>query len=301
MMNQSLVPLNFSTRKEAMNFTRDLTKDTRNMRIKAQGLAVYVPESLYARARELYSAQCRRLANQSVNIGAFAAGILQLLSDSQVDISEDHPVIEALRRSADQLDDASVEEIRAYLSEMPPESLAGVINNAKGIYHEQLFVAAENADGDVWQATIMPETNHPGSDVVLENSVTGETIEVQLKATDSAAYVSEHFERYPDIPVMTTEELAGQIEDVESTGISHADVTSEVSEGVGALSVSGEEMAGELVSDVFTGGIIGVLISETIQAANAINENRSPEFDKDRIAKAAKRAMGLALVTGIIW
>lgn len=51
------------------------------------------------------------------------------------------------------------------------------------------------------------DESYPGSDITLVNDDTGEVMELSLKATDSTAYVEEALLRYPDIAVLTTEEV----------------------------------------------------------------------------------------------
>ena len=92
----------------------------------------------------------------------------------------------------------------------PPKQLAGFRNNVKGIYHELKYVGRESADGDDVDAETYELTNHPGADVRLVNRTTGETTDIQLKATDSAAYVAAHGERFPGIEVLTTEETSAR-------------------------------------------------------------------------------------------
>ncbi len=61
-----------------------------------------------------------------------------------------------------------------YVSGLSDAQLDGLISNIKGIYHELLFVAAENADGDAYSAALFEETNYPGADVLITNELTGE-------------------------------------------------------------------------------------------------------------------------------
>jgi len=50
---------------------------------------------------------------------------------------------------------------------------------------------------------------------VFSNDETGGQIEVSLKATDSSAYIEHSLARYPDIPIIATDEV------VESMGDNH--------------------------------------------------------------------------------
>ena len=168
-------------------------------------------------------------------IGIVPAVFLKLLGQKAHAFTPDEMmVIDAIRRSDNDLAGAGIEEISAHLSQYSQEQLQGILNNVKGIYHEIRFVVAENADGDDTEAELYEVTNHPGADVRLINTATGEVTDIQLKATDSTHYVAEHQERYPDIEVVATREVADNYSGathrpVESSGFSNAELTDDVS------------------------------------------------------------------------
>ena len=101
---------------------------------------------------------------------------------------EEALVLQALRRSTQALESADTDEIAEYVRSRSPEQLRGVASNVKGIYHELLFVQAENADWDSVAAEVKEFTNHPGGDVefIVDGNVVGE---VQLEAVASEADV----------------------------------------------------------------------------------------------------------------
>ncbi len=139
-------------------------------------------------------------------------------------------MLSALRRSRADLAGASQEELRDYLRSLDEEQLPGLVNNVKGIAHEVWYVEAENADGDGVSAYMYGDTNHPDFDVVLVDDVTGEELELQLKTTDSTAYVENAIDELGAERVVVTEELANEL-GVESSGISNEELTADV-EGV---------------------------------------------------------------------
>jgi len=108
----------------------------------------------------------------------------------------------------------------------------------KGIYHEMLFIDDYNSTHTDTYAVMHPSTNHPGSDVVIYLVETDEhLVSYQFKATDNEQSIREHFEKYPDIDVMATEELASQnLDNVESSGYSNEEITQDVYGVVEALS-----------------------------------------------------------------
>jgi hypothetical protein len=190
---------------------------------------------------------------------------LQRLAEDQTRflMVEEKLVLDALRRSSNDLRDASEVELGRYIRGMEPEQLRGVVSNTKGIYHELLFARAENMDGDEITAALAGATNQPGHDIEFFSD--GDIIsQVQLKAVESTSSILRHMERYPDIKVLATEEVAARMDGVESTGYSNISLTEEVSEvvselpGDGLLENIGEGIATSgLVSAVIHGGIIG--------------------------------------------
>jgi hypothetical protein len=134
-------------------------------------------------------------------------------------------VLQALRRSNNSLTDASEVDLSNYVQSLSIEQIAGLKNNVKGIYHELAFQQQENLDGDEYIVELFGDTNHAGADVRIINVVTGEVSEVQLKATNYASYVREHNEKYDNIEVMMTSEVAETSPDWASSGFSNADLT----------------------------------------------------------------------------
>ena len=138
----------------------------------------------------------------------------------------DRLVLDAFKRYSPQLSDE--ETLRTYLSNLSDAQLQGVSSNVKGILHELEFVAKENNDFDNVRAALYETTNHPGYDVQMFNTSTGEAWEIQLKATDNASYVDEWIDKH-DGDILITEELAKR-EGLESSGFSNEELTKRVEE-----------------------------------------------------------------------
>ena len=86
--------------------------------------------------------------------------------------------IQSIRDRWPKLENASIEEISLFMSSAYEEDqLEGVVNLIKGKLFENLSVAHENADGDEWTAYLHEDEAYPGSDMIMTNSETGETIE----------------------------------------------------------------------------------------------------------------------------
>ncbi|EIX4872569.1 TPA: hypothetical protein I7725_05465 [Vibrio vulnificus] len=181
-------------------------------------------------------------------------------------------VFDAVRRGYNELEIASNDEILDYFADVNPDAMLGHISNIKGIVFEQEVVAALNEQG--MDAMLFEATNHPVSDIALMSD--GDiAAEVQLKASDSVAYINETLAENPDIPIIVTSEVADGLEStmVIDSGIDNValnDVVSEVLTGeianhVGESVVSdvASEGLAELVADVALPispiGIIGAL------------------------------------------
>ena len=161
--------------------------------------------------------------------GIVSATVMKLMASKLPTFSEDEQmVLEALRRSKNSLADASDLELSNYVQSLSVEQIAGLKNNVKGIYHELAFQHRENFDGDEYIVELFENTNHAGADVRIINTVTGDVAEVQLKATNYASYVREHNEKYENIDVLVTNEVAAKSSDWSSSEFSNEDLTADV-------------------------------------------------------------------------
>lgn len=192
---------------------------------------------------------------------------------------DDYIVIDALRRSKSSLSCASPTELGDYLERLSPDQLKGVANNVKGIFHELKYIDYINSSDLGLHADIYQETNHPGADIRVVNVKTGELVrELQLKATESTAYIQEHIQRYPHIDVAATSEIAGRLQGIESTGFSNADLTSQTStsfEEIEDLSINSQ------IEDSLE---TSVLLSAAFQASQVLT-------GKKKMAEASKDAL----------
>ncbi len=174
--------------------------------------------------------------NPGISVGVVSAVFLQLLSEDMPAFGADERlVLESLQRSKTSLNNASDEELSEYVKSLSPEQLVGLHNNVKGIYHEKYFAHQENNDGDHYLIELFEATNHPGADVRIIDTLTGDVKEVQLKATKYLSYIREHNEKYADIPVMANIEMAALDPSIESTGISNVLLDDNVSGVFAAL------------------------------------------------------------------
>lgn len=168
--------------------------------------------------------------------GVVSATMLKLMSSNLPSFTEDEElVLQALRRSNNSLTDATEVELSNYLQSLSVDQISGLKNNVKGIYHELAFQHRENLDGDEYIVELFDDTNHAGADVRIINIVTGDVSEVQLKATNYASYVREHNEKYENIDILTTSEVAETSPDWDSSGFSNADLSGDTTKALHKL------------------------------------------------------------------
>ncbi len=146
---------------------------------------------------------------------------------------EELAVVVAMQRAHPQAG-GDPEALGAWLAEMDPSQIDGVVNNTKGVLHEMEFVRFENGDGDSIHAALFDDTNHAHTDVSFVDSTTGATWEAQLKATDDTSYVQEWVDAHPDGEILVTEELSTSM-GLESTGLENGELTARTEEVVDKL------------------------------------------------------------------
>jgi len=203
-------------------------------------------------------------------------------------------VLDALRRSTKSLESASIEKLSDYVTNLSPEQLKGVVSNTKGIYHEMLFVEMYNSDNAHLNAKIMDATNFPGADVQFY--MEGELVrEVQLKAISSPTLVYEHLQRYPDIEILVTEEVASILEGVESSGLNNAILSKDVTDRMIELQREGllEEISDGLITSVFVTS--GVLVYRVLKLKSV----KKADF-KPYLANAGIAVGTASVVEGVI-
>lgn len=134
----------------------------------------------------------------------------------------------------------------------------------------------------------------------------GQVVDVlQAKATESAAYVKQALERYPDIDVMTTTEVhsrlvaMGAADQVTNSGISEAALQAKVESA--ASSVSG---SGFTSSDLLPSGLgMAIIALSVLTTKDATAEMMADEFGQRTAKAGVGTAIGNAamVVTGTWW
>ena len=228
---------------------------------------------------------------------AIAGVIYALITESAVgEDFESQLALEALRRVKTDWREASEATMSVDIAAYTPEQLTGLANNAKGIYHEMLFVENYNQTHESTFARIHEATNHAGSDVQIVDKTNGEVVnEFQLKAGNSESIVREHFEKYPDISVVATHELAGLNEQFMSSGINNGEITEAMDELL-------RDMGDNTVMDrvVESGGLAG-LAACGLEAIAHLKQDRPLSESAKNTLSAMGIAAGSTAVVGLIF
>jgi len=118
--------------------------------------------------------------------------------------------------------------------------ITGFISGVKGKLFEMEYMEYLN-DGnlpDGYYAELAHSATQPGWDIAVHGPDGHVASLLQMKATDSVEYVRHALERYPDIDVVTTDEVYSQLvmngaaDHVSGSGITDADLTHHVTEAV---------------------------------------------------------------------
>jgi len=125
------------------------------------------------------------------------------------------------------------------LSSYSDEQMLGVLNSTKGKYFEYLVEDRLNAGeivGDVvlpdgYHAAVAPNLTQPGWDIQIFDQHGGVADYLQLKATNSISYIHETLERYPDITVLGTSEIADKANGlILDSNITEQELTEQISD-----------------------------------------------------------------------
>lgn len=233
------------------------------------------------------------IISNPIKIGIVSAVTIQLLSNEIDSFSGDEElVLDALRRSNNDLTDASNEDLSEYIQSLEPNQIQGLHNNIKGIYHELKFQDIENSDNDIYIVELFEETNHAGADVKLINELTGEVKEFQLKATDSLSYINKHNEKYENIDVIATIEVSLQSDEITDSGITNEQINKDVSETFEKLNDSPEVSSSMSIAAV-------VSLAKNINIL--LKDEKITEEEKSKLLQDGVVAAGIAGITSLVF
>lgn len=123
--------------------------------------------------------------------------------------------------------------------------IAGVVAAVKGKLFEMKYVEYLNDDNlpEGYYAELASSATQPGWDIAIHGPDGAIASVLQMKATDSVEYVRHALERYPDIDVVTTDEVYSQLvmngaaDHVAGSGMADADLTQIVMDSVNGAEI----------------------------------------------------------------
>lgn len=140
---------------------------------------------------------------------------------------------------------SQTESLRDIIEDADAEELTGLISGIKGKLFEMRYVDFLNGGHlpDGYEAVLAESVVNPGWDIAIVDADGFAVDELQMKATDSVDYVKAALEKYPDIEIVTTEEVYNSLvmrefaDNVVNSGISNEELTSVVTEALDSDSV----------------------------------------------------------------
>lgn len=140
---------------------------------------------------------------------------------------------------------SQTKSLRDIIEDADAEELTGLISGIKGKLFEMRYVDFLNGGHlpDGYEAVLAESVVNPGWDIAIVDADGFAVDELQMKATDSVDYVKAALEKYPDIEIVTTEEVYNSLvmrefaDNVVNSGISNEELTSVVTEALDSDSV----------------------------------------------------------------
>ncbi len=193
---------------------------------------------LNEKINQLYSHYIKKREEGLIDAMASVVAVGSIFMTDQIDYSEINPQMEEAFNLA--FPNQDIESLTEYST----EQLQGIISAWKGKYFEVIVRDKMNNGewvGDVHleqgQQAILADTPvQEGWDLQILNADGTIAQELQLKATNSLSYVKEALEKYPDIDVLTTEEISNTLsENILSSNISNDDLSDSITEPLESL------------------------------------------------------------------
>lgn len=140
---------------------------------------------------------------------------------------------------------SQTESLKDIIEDADADDLSGLISCIKGKLFEMRYADFLN-DGhlpDGYEAVLAESTVNPGWDIAIVDADGYAVDELQMKATDSVDYVKVALEKYPDIDMVTTEEVYNSLvmrefaDNVVNSGISNEELTRVITEALEGDSV----------------------------------------------------------------
>ena len=118
--------------------------------------------------------------------------------------------------------------------------------------------------------------------------------QVQLKAVMDKSLILEHFEKYPDIDVYATSEVASQLLDVKDSGFSNRDLHEDVAGFVAEIGID------DTIEKAGSGFVLGASMSTAISLADAIKKGKISRHAVRRAVKDGSLSAAIAAAVDFI-
>lgn len=182
------------------------------------------------------------------------------------------------------------------LNERSHEEILGFVNAWKGKLFEVEVQDQLNAGMQVGDYQLEPgqhaqlaeSATQPGWDLSIMNDNGSVADVIQLKATDSASYVDHALDRYPDINIIATSDIAAHADNLDSVSVADTsvhDVTNDVTDAIGHDSAS----------DVFLHTAPATLIAAT-EIYHVMKGNKT----LDAALESGGERVGMSVIAGAI-
>jgi len=199
---------------------------------------------------------------------------------------------------------ASGQDFGDAVARMSADELPGLVNGVKGKLFELQLVEQLNNGGlpDGLTASLATSATQAGHDIVVRNEAGAVMDVLSAKATDSASYVKDALERYPDIQVTTTSEVHAQLLGIGmADGVVDSGITDAALQSAVEAAAHGDEgpLQALMPSAV---GLAVIALSSFLDKSISL-EARGAEFGH-RSAKAgvaSVAAKGAAAASGFWW
>jgi hypothetical protein len=154
---------------------------------------------------------------------------------------------------------------------------------------------------DGYHAVLADSPTNPGWDIAILDESGGINEVLQAKATGSIEYVREALSRYPDIQIVTTEEVFGHLsmhgmaENVINSGITNEEITMVVESSIN----SGQDVSLNLGPSIIPAIIIGYSV---YKAENITKYEKGEEFGKRYVESYLSGVVGgIAMCVSNFW
>ena len=195
-----------------------------------------------AEYREICSRLCDKLSKKDVMLDSLGISASVIHGYYHIDYIPEE--VEKAYKAAYPIK-SQTDNLRDIIEDADDTELAGLTSGIKGKLFEMRYVDFLNNGHlpDGYEAVLAESATNPGWDIAILDNNGMVVNELQMKATDSVDYIKTALERYPDIDIVTTEEVYNSVvmrefaDQVINSGISNEELTSVVTETLESDSV----------------------------------------------------------------